>query len=458
MQWIAPQRSSRQPLSLQRVYEAAEGRALGDSVAAGLPVRAGGKLAGERPPASRRQLQILRARINRPKLVGDLLASSRSGDEFAEGLKSLLAQTSEQDEFRLLWAVFKRVMDDGDRLPLAADFQIAVLERLAQWDPEHSVAKWASMRLESVQRGIEWNRLRSALGGLGPTRLATHREPSTPTPVSPFQVESTAIQPASLTPAIVVPKAETVDLATGRERGTSVDLLWEFHPIVLVNREAARHRGDEIGLQTSREQSGNLNRLIMAPGAQAWGQLLRSEGPVIQARRATKPPKLDGKLIDPCWAFALPRAGESISTRVAYDDDYLYFAVRARADMLRSDSQGDGQTGERDARLDDVDRIRLCVDVDLDLLSSLQFEFSDAGRTRDSIDGHVAWQPTWYIATHRGGRFVDFEIAVLRHDVSDLPLHAGQRFFLSTEVRKAGEGYGWVPIPRPSDWVQIAFR
>ena len=62
----------------------------------------------------------------------------------------------------------------------------------------------------------------------------------------------------------------------------------------------------------------------------------------------------------------------------------------------------------RDQDLSQVDRVQLSIDVDQDLITSYQLEITDAGRTRDSVDGRTAWQPTWYLDVQRADAVVTF--------------------------------------------------
>ena len=95
------------------------------------------------------------------------------------------------------------------------------------------------------------------------------------------------------------------------EETVEVDLTWEFHPMVLISREAARRRTDDGGLQVAGGESANLRRLADTNN-NAWAQLLRTDGPrVTIARRADSPPNLDGLIDDACWSSALPSAGRT---------------------------------------------------------------------------------------------------------------------------------------------------
>ena len=177
----------------------------------------------------------------------------------------------------------------------------------------------------------------------------------------------------------------------------------------------------------------------------------------IIVRRAMKPPRLDGVLDDPCWQTALTRAGHGSQFRLAYDDEYLYFAIGFDAAEFGEDtSRPDGTIRDHDLR--GVDRVRLRLDTDRDLITSMQLQVSDAGRTHDAIDGNSDWQPTWYVDTNRAGGQVTFEIALSRYDIADLPIPAGEVWFASVELLPAGASALNPVIPNPAAWKRIVFQ
>jgi len=101
--------------------------------------------------------------------------------------------------------------------------------------------------------------------------------------------------------------------------------------------------------------------------------------------------------------------------------------------------------------------LQLRIDTDRDLLTSLSLEMSADGRTRDSIDGNEAWQPTWYVAPSDNDSGVRFELAVLRRDLIELPLEAGQSWFVSLRLLEAGQPSWDDPLPRAAEWLRVVF-
>ena len=283
-------------------------------------------------------------------------------------------------------------------------------------------------------------------------------------PVSPFQKQPTLIDESRVTqasasvPLLVPDRTPANALLDGRTspvHAPDIDLAWEFHPAVLLAREAARQRGDDAQLH-SVGRSATISRL--ATHRSQWTHLLAPQHPtVIAANHTTTPPRLDGLTDDPCWASSTGQADSQL--QIAYDDQYVYIAVRQPADQLRSDLM-DRQSGTtiRDQNLTHVDRMQVRIDTDTDLLTSLQFEFTDAGRTHDSVDGFAAWQPSWYVAAKRTADDVHFELAILRRDLTDLPIHPGESWFVSTRPIPAGTETPAQPMPAPNEWTRVVFR
>ncbi len=466
LQLVAPNQSLPNSLAIRRIYDSVGAPLQGDSVTSGLPIAAGCKLTASIEPAPRRQLQIVQARMSQPKQIAELIRTSRTAADFSKTLGSMLDQTSKDDQFRLAWSVLQSVMR-ASQLPAsdAVGQQQSVLEEIAQRFDDTSAGKWAGLRRDAMQHSLEWRHLRSTVADV----LAAHRptvDAIQVVPVSPFQIPPSGVRQVSAVAPLVVPEPEAIGVRTKTNKPSQVDLPWEFHPLVLIAREAARNRGDDDQLQLADNGSANLNRLTstfdIGPGTvlEPWARLLRSDSPsVVVARRAESPPRLDGKFDDACWTSALSQAGQTVAIRIAYDDQFLYVAIRTRADRFHADTISvDQRQKPRDHDLSNVDRLRLCIDTDQDLLTSMQLQISDAGRTHDAIDGYDAWQPTWYVDSHRGEQFVDVEMAILRRDVIELPIHAGQSWFVSAELLPAGIVTPWQAMPDAGDWLRVVFR
>lgn len=457
---LCPEKTPPQSIGIQRLYDATGVWIQGESIASGLRVPAGAKLTAEPRQATRRQLQVVQGRMSRPKLLQQLFLRSESAADFALALETMLDQTAKEDRPRLAWSVLLSIAElEGSqdrRLSLTpAVLHQAALKVIAERFAATSLGKWAAMRLDAVQNSTEWHMLRSALGQHLQNRISNSGAQSVA--VSPFQIE---VEQVGAVSPIVVPEVNQYELTKGKETGAVVDLSWEFHPLTLVSREAARHRGDEGPLQETGTGSANIARLIESRELPSWRALLRNDSTeIIVAHQTSSPPRLDGILDDACWETALRRPNQSRSLQMSYDDEYLYVAVQLKASDFGTDTTTIEPTRRnRDHDLRSVDRWQLKLDTDLDLLTSMQLSLSRAKRTHDCIDGFAAWDPEWYLQIRETEETVTIEAAVLRRDVTDLPIHRGQSWFVQSLIRKADSGIAPPPMTDAARWHRVVFR
>jgi hypothetical protein len=455
MHYVAPNRAIASSISLNYLYDAAPTARRGETVVGGLSIEQGQLLAAPPQPASRRQLQITQARLNQSERVSKLIRSSRTTDQFARAFRATLDQTAREDRFRLAWSVLQQTASGAG--PDRHTFHQQALEEFASRFPATSAGRWAKLRGQVLRHSLEWRHLRSTL-----TEATTPATGSVAevVAVSPFQVSPSGVRQASAVAPIVVPKPELHELAPRQaQQSVEVDLAWEFHPMMLISQDAARRRGDDGGLQVAGEQSANLKRLAESDLG-SWSWLLQPGGPqVVVAHRADSRPRLDGIINDPCWQSELTPAGPSQRLHLAYDDDYVYVAIECPADLLQPDQLADGPASSlRDQNLTQVDRMRLRIDTDRDLATSMQLQVTDAGRTHDSIDRNPRWHPTWYVDTERTDDHVVFEMAILRRDLVELPILEGESWFVSAVPLRAGSESNETVLPEPSQWRQVIFQ
>ncbi|NND99312.1 MAG: hypothetical protein HKN47_18485, partial [Pirellulaceae bacterium] len=415
LQIVTPNRRMEKSVSLRRVYDAAGVSKRGESVMSGLPSVRGQDLSATKQPASRRHLQVVQARVSQPQHVTRLIKESRSREDFIAAFGRLLDQTAKGDRFRLAWHVFQEIEDDPD---CRIGFSHATLSLIADRFGDTSAGKWAALRADAMQNSTEWSQLQSiSRDDLAQADDASVSSPDI-APVSPFQLAPGRVAQVAATTPLLVPKPERLQQRNTTQRETHIDLAWEFHPYVLVAREAARHRGDENDLEPTTVGAANLRRLAEDRSAAAWARLINGNGGgAVIANAAATSPRLDGHLDDPCWTGALRSAGDDSALRISYDEDYVYVALQVDAGQLPADDFVRVDSSPvRDHPLQDIDHIELSIDLDTDLTTAMQFSMTDAGRTHDAVDGRAAWNPTWYIAHHRNDEHVQFELAIERRD------------------------------------------
>ncbi|MGB7328839.1 MAG: hypothetical protein WBD31_28430 [Rubripirellula sp.] len=499
MHLVSPEHTAVDSLSLTFVYDADPSRRTGESTASGLSLHSGRMLSPRSSPASRRQLQIIQARMKQSQRIAQLLDARGSREPFEKSLESVLDQTAKADQFRLAWSILAKTKTVE---PPSIRTHKTVLAEISRRFADQSAGKWAKLRLQSINHSTEWRRLDSILKA-DDVSLANASMPATQSvAVSPFQSApipngapettftdaaftdpsmSGKIQQVSAIAPVVVPRPDVIEYAgaaTSSQTTAEVDLTWEFHPSVLLGMEASRRRGDDTSLQaiTSSnsasasqdisEQPASLRQLSESRG-NAWAGLLRARGAqVVQAHRTPRPPHLDGVLDDQCWKT--DQASTDSPLRMAYDDDYIYAAFVCPSSSINRDNFDRDLATPRDNDLSKTDRMRLCLDIDKDLFTSMQFQASAARRTHDSIDGNAAWQPTWYLDVHEtksaeGTGTTTFEIAILRRDIIDLPIQADSpwgetSWFVSAMILNAETKSPTPVMPNPSDWVRVVFK
>jgi hypothetical protein len=421
-----------------------------------VPITPGQQLSSPGSPASRRKLQVAQARMNQSQRIAKLIQDSRSAQQFSATMASALDLTAKEDQFRLAWSLVLATLQQESSFHAVALHE-AALHQFASRFPETSAGRWATLRADAMRNSLEWKRLRSSLRES--LAVVTPIPTAETVVVSPFQVSDQGVRPASGISPVVVPKPERVDL--NKPQATvepEVDLSWEFHPLVLFARDAAKQRSDDGVLQTAGQQTTNLTRLRDSP--HTWSELLRDDGSqTIMAFPTATRPRLDGSLDEDCWKISAQVDETSTQVQVAYDQDYVYFAIRCRADEIDSDPQVErSNVGVRDQDLSSSGRISLWIDLDRDLMSAMQLQVTDAGRVHDAIDGHPAWQPTWYPAMNRDAKWLTAEIAILRRDLVDLPIAAQESWLLRAAPVRAGQPVQTVIEPQPQDWHRVVFQ
>lgn len=471
MHWIAPLQLDARSTSMEYLYDVSPSRRSGESITSGLSLHVGRKRTPNPGSASRRQLQVVQARLNQSARIEQLLSSSRTPVQLATSFDAMLDQTARPDQFRLAWSVYAQTLS-MESVPIT--HQTTVLDRIADRFADETAGKYAKLRRDSIRQSVEWQRIDS---GAIAKSLFIEMPPPRSVAVSPFQIESSVqsatptasgmgqVRQVSAIAPLLVPKPENLvspSQVVAPERG-AVDLTWEFHPLVLLGMEAAARSGKEDVLRqgaidANRRRPASLKQLSQTTG-HPWSTLVRETGrQTLHANRADRMPHLDGLLDDVCWQSSNVITHIALPLRIAYDADYVYVAVVCPADAIDRDTVDDG-SATRDQDLSGVDRLRLCFDIDRDLLTSMQLQVTDARRTHDAIDGNSAWQPTWYVAVNRTPASVTYEIAILRRDLMDpsTVLDDPPVWFVKADVLSAGESADTQVIPTPNRWTRVAF-
>jgi photosystem II stability/assembly factor-like uncharacterized protein len=147
-----------------------------------------------------------------------------------------------------------------------------------------------------------------------------------------------------------------------------------------------------------------------AAAAELW--LARRGGPpprpVLKCRPAETRPLLDGRLDDACWQGAAEErlqnaAGETAgeyptAVRLAFDQEFLYLAVRCKHPVGKAVPPARGR--QRDADLRAYDRVSVLLDIDRDYNTCYHLQIDQRGCVCESCWGDRDWNPRWFVAVH----------------------------------------------------------
>ncbi|WP_417738757.1 YCF48-related protein [Rosistilla oblonga] len=411
-----------------------------------LPIGAGG-LARRLPPhGSRSQLAGLQPRTRHAEWIKHLIDACSIADDakslFSSRLKQLTKQIRPSDRPRFMRGLVLQCHRYGE----PALYREALRETAALV-PESPIGHWADLMLASIDASEEWTRLPRGLSQTA--SFANRGQRSSPVAYgSPFEQSS---------PVIL---ASSNDEQSGRKiRETETpDLTWRQHPISLLSQVGV------LGESAGPALLSGLERLSTAPNAGPWQSLARDQlaarrgalkPEAIRAPYSPHPPVLDGRLDEAFWG-PIDNKVPAPQPRVAYDADYIYIAIPGG--FPGNEPSEPAALRQRDADLDDVQRLSLQIDVDRDLLTTYQLEIDRSGRCRDTCNGFAQWQPMWFVkTTDHDGRW-NAELAIRRKDLSSLPVAPGDVWFVRLKTLQPNEVADSPISCSPTGWQALAFE
>ena len=123
---------------------------------------------------------------------------------------------------------------------------------------------------------------------------------------------------------------------------------------------------------------------------------------------AESPPKLDGVLDEAWWktdaavrTSADDQADRAACVMLAYDDQFLYFAVTCPK-TAEADYADDKRPRSHDADLAERDCVRLVLDADRDYATGFELTVDSRGWTAERCWEDAGWNPDWYVAPGAG--------------------------------------------------------
>ena len=128
--------------------------------------------------------------------------------------------------------------------------------------------------------------------------------------------------------------------------------------------------------------------------------------PILDCAAAAQKPLLDGRLDDAVWQRAKPAKlqsprGDDVDwpgvAMTAYDDEFLYLAVRCRK-APDTRYQTTDKPRPRDGDLSKHDRVDFFIDLDRDYVTYYRLSVDHRGWTGEGCWGDSSWDPTWFVA------------------------------------------------------------
>jgi len=389
------------PRAFRLLRRELEGRDGGRDFFSGIVLNAGGDarrhLASPPPDVLARFRRIAQKRRNGQAILEHLDRLPQRGLELAAQIGDLTQGLEADESAQLTYLLASRYAQTG-HWPQAAE----LLEGLARRQPHHPLARAGMVWLVQYYASAE-----AAWRIQGPQRVTVQT------------VSAPALDFSKIEDRLGRAAAVAKQLA-------AVDPRMAARPEVGFPRAvASRQRGfwaDAERYYLLRAKGAAQDSWWLCARGERW--LARPEGvppkPMLRCARAPSKPRLDGQLNDPVWAQA--EAAELASrygsggmwpakVMLAYDDGFLYLAVRA----VRAPGADYPQTaGPRsyDANLDGRDRVDVLLDLDRDFTTYYRLTVDHRGWTGEACWGDSAWNPTWFVAAGTDGDAWTAEAAV----------------------------------------------
>ncbi|MBI3408915.1 MAG: hypothetical protein HY040_11225 [Planctomycetes bacterium] len=237
-----------------------------------------------------------------------------------------------------------------------------------------------------------------------------------------------------------------------------------------------RHLGDFKTAQdwyAKYRQFGPKGPWSDAAAAELWLQNRGQPMPkkVAVCRRIAEKPFLDGVLDDECWKGHNPlvlenAAGDTAGNNpteawFAYDQQYLYIALRCKHPSGRSAPPVKVRT--RDADLDAYDRVSILLDLDRDYSTYFHLQVDQRGCVREDCWGDLSWNPRWFVAVKSAEDSWTIEAAIPLAELSRDPVALNTAWAVNVVRILPGRGVqGWsLPAdvqPRPEGMSLMIFQ
>lgn len=212
------------------------------------------------------------------------------------------------------------------------------------------------------------------------------------------------------------------------------------------NRDDGQRTSERFGHLVTHRPAGAWRR---AAAAELWmsGAAREEPGDLIRPARASRRPRLDGRLDDDVWRQREPLAlvnplapPETPPTRVHFglDGDFLYWAMHCPAAEPPTASFASGRP--RDVALHAADRVELWLDTDRDRATAFRLAIDVEGRFADTCWEEPGWNPRWFLAQSHDDEGWTIEAALPLSELVAAAPTAGSACVISCRRLTPGEG------------------
>ncbi|TWT33104.1 YCF48-related protein [Blastopirellula retiformator] len=440
----------------------------------GIPLDSGGvSRRAERPLASSNLDELRRLaqrRHNVQRIVSTARLRPNGGAAWLAQLGDLTSDLPGDTGPQTLYQLAMHQHESGHG-PLAAEVLTTLIDRF----PEHPLA----------EKGVAWlltfygsrevaDRFSGEETAPDAAPLAAEFRPTAVTPAAAFLPTETTSRPG-------LPAAgQAVSIERNFSR-TAAKLAQEYNvkfPYVIAQPEVAFTVSRALSQEgTGRTSENLLHRLVGRGENDPWSACAQSEfvlgrnagippKTIAMCLRVISPPQLDGRLDDETWRhckpFELvsPNRGDGqwpAAAFFAYDQEYLYFAIRAKHAPGSNYTNKPSGPRERDADLSKRDHVEIYFDIDRDYASFHKMSVDWCGWTHESSFGDPTWNPKWYVQADDAAGVWTVEGAILLTDLAKTPPTSGDTWALGLQRIATGSGFQSWTIPAQAEVLPAGF-
>jgi len=409
------------------------------------------------------QLRMAQQRRNWKQIIGQGALSSTLLSQFQE----LTTDMPADDAVAMTRHMAERFLSQGEP-SLAAEAHAILVERY----PEHPFAESSSLWLLHFLTSAEGAHQRELA-----RRLVSKKQNNSVRPATFMVPDISGAEP----PSDVLPADYRFEERSSEEQRGAAPILQDNRARLekalqlgeLIRRSnpnlhadprvrlplAAAERQLQLGTPIT-----SLNDLSKGDARNLWihrakleNQLLQPSSAqlqsLVESLPATKKPYLDGVLDDPCWEGAptlnLRSNHSQAEIRIRHDETHLFIAIQATKHEAALYERS-RTIRQRDANLEDQDRLILQLDIDRDYTSAYSLAFDHRGWVQDDCSLSPKWNPKMSVAANNDEKTWQVEVAIPWNELCSQPPQGELWAISATRVIPQAEILNWL-LPASSN-------